>query len=98
MRAHINYDRLHEIENDLVSGRKNVERDGGHFCLACQRITELECDGPANRCAICGAIRMKFLPPVHNTHRDKPASRPGDRLVPPAEGHERFLEILRIVG
>jgi Zn finger protein HypA/HybF involved in hydrogenase expression len=41
-----------------------VHVTGFHFCVACQKVTELDMDGPMPVCEKCGSMRVKWCPPV----------------------------------
>ena len=60
----------------LTEKFKHFVRYGGHFCNACQRITELESDDAHGQCCIhCGSHRVSFHPKVETAY-DLPPTHP----------------------
>lgn len=37
---------------------------GYWFCAACQHVTDVDLDGPYNKCKICGSPRVKCHGPI----------------------------------
>ena len=45
---------------------------GFWWCAGCQAVTEVNCDGVVNVCAVCGSGRVRFTAPVI---QEKPTGR-----------------------
>ena len=41
-----------------------LSETGYHFCLQCQRVTELHGDEYHQHCIHCGSVRVRWNPPV----------------------------------